>query len=497
MKIEAVDIVQQRNVPVPHKGKKKLPVPDRGISTIVSIQVSNGDHTRETGLGEIRAMGFLTGESANGAYAFARQLAAALVGAELPSGLGGMDAARASHTMVVDATKKLFGIDAENDLPDGLRPSVRLAFDCAILDAMARFAGKSVGALLGADDAPVVRNVVARSFAKPSDLLNSLLRGNRPAGWIRGSFARDGAMLASFAGAIAAASGGREDDFRGLCFDLDGRWKQDSLEAMLDGLKLTTAVRNSDLEFILEQPFPSRATTWYRDAIQRLSEADPAIGQRIRFLIGDNLTGAAALAPLARVIPHVDLKITPQACGSVYNVISLLERAREMGFVGRVYLGNAGMNTELNSLMLVTLANLIGEEVLFSADHKREDGSRIRQVWPQVSVDEDTPMQLALPEGDGWGARLCKSGLEKRLRKCDFLRPARIAVDPDSLKAMMILRAFDDSALNLRVIEADPDEEMESDDTDQPETGDADTGFDAHDATTETEDDTDETSQQP
>lgn len=74
MKIEAVDIVQLRNMPIPRKGKKKLPVPDQGISTVVRVQISNGSAARQTGLGEIRAMGFLTGESPNGAYAFARRL---------------------------------------------------------------------------------------------------------------------------------------------------------------------------------------------------------------------------------------------------------------------------------------------------------------------------------------------------------------------------------------------------------------------------------------
>jgi hypothetical protein len=191
-------------------------------------------------------------------------------------------------------------------------------------------------------------------------------------------------------------------------------------------------------------------------------------------MIGNDLGSADALEPLKRLIPQVDLKITPQKCGSVHAVLNLLERARDMGFAGRVYLGNAGANTELNSLMLVTLALLIDEDVQFSADHKREDGSNIRQVWPQVTVDDDMPMALSLPEGPGWGeARLCKSGLEKRLRKCDFMRPAFVSVDPDSLKTLMVIRAFDDSTLTVRELEADPDE-TDAEEMDAPGAGGAD-----------------------
>jgi len=476
MKIEAVDILQLRNVPIPRKGKKKLPVPDQGVSTVVQLHVSQGG-TRETGLGEIRAMGFLTGETANGANAFARRLGEALIGAEIPTGLTGRAAAQASHDLVSTTCKQVFGIESENDLPDSLRPSVRFGFDAAILDVMARVAGQNVAGLLGASPAPVRRNVVARSFTQPGKLLNSLLQGNRAQGWMRGSYARDGASMASVMGAVSAATSGSEGPLRGLCFDLAGRWKPQAVALLLEGLGNTAAIRSSKLEIVLEQPFPSRATAWYREAVATLEAADPALAGRIRLMIEDDLTSAEALAPMARLMPHVDLKITPQKCASLHGVLALLDRAREMGFAGRVYLGNAGMNTELNSLMLVTLAQLIGGEMLFSADHKREDGTKIRQAWPQVEVDAGDPMLLSLPEGTGWGGRLCKSGLEKRLRKAAFLRPAAVSVDPASLKSLTILRAFDDSALNIRQFEIDPEEEEE----DLPDSSTGDEAEDLHD----------------
>jgi len=464
MKIEAVDIVQLRNMPVPRKGKKKLPVPDQGVSTVVQLHLSGTNGQRGTGLGEIRAMGFLTGETANGAYAFARRLGEALIGTEIPAGLSGRDATRASHDLVAEAARRAFGIEAENELSDSLCPAVRFGFDCALLDAMARDAGQSVAALLGADGAePVRRNVLARSFAQPSKLLNSLLQGNRPHGWLRGSYARGGATLASVVGAVAAATAGHEGDMKGLCFDLAGRWRPQDVGLLLEGLNSTAAVRGSDFELVLEQPFPGRATAWYREAIALLADADPALARRIRFVLKDDLTSAAALTPMARLMPDVDLRITPQKCASLQGVLTLLDGARGMGFAGRVYLGNAGMNTELNSIMLVTLAQLLaqelGAEVLFSADHKREDGSNIRQAWPQVETDEETRTLLTPPEGPGWGARLCRSGLEKRLRKCDFLRTASVVVDPASLRSLMISRAFDDSTLNIRQVAFDPEED--------------------------------------
>jgi hypothetical protein len=186
---------------------------------------------------------------------------------------------------------------------------------------------------------------------------------------------------------------------------------------------------------------------------------------------------------MARLMPHVDLRLTPQKCGSLHGVLTLLDRARELGFAGRLHLGNAGMNTELNSIMLVTLAQLLaqepGAEVLFSAGPKREDASRIRQAWPQVESDEETGTRLSPPEGPGWGARLCRSGLEKRLRKCDFLRMTAVTVDPASLRSLMIIRAFDDSTLDIRQIDFDPEEEEDEDqpygsdpDGEDPEEGD-------------------------
>jgi L-alanine-DL-glutamate epimerase-like enolase superfamily enzyme len=482
MKIEAVDIVQLRNMPVPRKGKKKLPVPDQGVSTVVQLHLSGVNGQRETGLGEIRAMGFLTGESANGAYGFAQHLGEALIGAEIPAGLSGREALRASHDLMAEATRRAFGIEAENPLPDSLCPSVRFGFDCALLDAMARAAGQSVVALLGVEGAdPVRRNVLARSFAQPSALLNSLLQGNRPQGWLRGSYARGGATLASVVGAVAAATAGHEGEMKGLCFDLAGRWRPQEVALLLEGLNGTAAVRGSDFELVLEQPFPGRATAWYREAIATVAEADPALAGRIRFVLKEDLTSAAALEPMARLMPHVDLRLTPQKCASLHGVLTLLDRARELGFAGRLHLGNAGMNTELNSIMLVTLAQLLAEElgaeVLFSAGPKREDASRIRQAWPQVESDEETGTRLSPPEGPGWGARLCRSGLEKRLRKCDFLRMAAVTVDPASLRSLMISRAFDDSTLDIRQIDFDPEEEEDhpygSDpDGEDPEEGD-------------------------
>ncbi|MFC3612438.1 hypothetical protein ACFORG_01585 [Lutimaribacter marinistellae] len=457
MKIEAVDVVQMRNVPVPRRGKKKLPVPEQGFSTVVQITASSQGGKRHVGLGEIRAMSFLTGETPIAAFNFARRLGQALVGKVIPTDLDGEAATEASARIVTDATKEILGISEEDALADTMRPAVRFGFDCAILDCIAREAGKSVTALLGGSNEPVRRNVFSRSYAKPSILLNKLLRGNMPNGWLRGSYAKDGATLASVVGAIAAATSGRGDDLQGVWFDLNNRWKPQDAMMMLEGLEGTPVLKASGVKILLEQPFHSYATAWYKDLFARLDELEAR--DRVHIMIEDGLTSAEALDPMKSLMPHVDLKVTPQKCGSLFGMMKMIERARELGFDGRIYLGNAGMNTELNSLMLVSVAQILGGNLLFSADYKREDGSKIRQVWPQVEADEIDRNILRLPEGDGWAAQLCQSGLQKRLRKCDFMRSSSVVPDVESLKTLLLMRAFDDSTLDVRQIEEDSDEE--------------------------------------
>ncbi|MEY8841141.1 hypothetical protein AB9K41_19105, partial [Cribrihabitans sp. XS_ASV171] len=325
------------------------------------------------------------------------------------------------------AAKEILGIAEENELSDAMHPAVRFGFDCALLDCLARGSGLSVGALLEAGAEPVRRNVFSRSFSKPSLLLNKLLRGNMPAGWLRGSYGKDGATLASVVGAIAAATSGRGEDLEGVWFDLNSRWKPQDAMLMLEGLDGTPVLRASGIKILLEQPFHSYATEWYKQLFTQLQ--DIGATERVHVMIEDDLTSAAALEPMASLMPHVDLKITPQKCGSLHGMTKMLERARELGFAGRVYLGNAGMNTELNSLMLVTVAQVLGGDLLFSADFKREDDSKIRQAWPQVEPDEIERNLLRMPEGEGWATQLCQSGLQKRLRKCDFMRASSVTPD--------------------------------------------------------------------
>ena len=459
MKIDAIDIIQTRNMAVPRKGKKRLPLPEQGVSTLIQVTAITDGGKRVTGLGEIRAMTFLTGETPANGYGFARRLGRALMGAELPEGLTGWDNAAATHALVTETTKSVKGIATENALDDRMHPAVRFGFDSALLEALANAAAVSVAGLLGGTPAPVRRNVFARSFAKPSRLLNALLTNNKPNGWLRGSYAKDGPALASVVGAISAATNGREDDMKGIWFDIKGRWRPEDLQMMLEGLAGTSAVRNSSLELMLEQPFPGHATAWYAKALELIGDVDGDLGGRITMMLEDGLTSAEALEPMAALMPHVDLKITPQKCGSFHALNAMLARADALGFKGRVYLGNAGMNTELNSLVLASLVQVLDRDILFSADHKREDDSKIRQVHPQLSPDEEDTRLLHLPEGSGWGTRLCKSGLEKRMRKSDFLRSASVSPDVDSLKTLLLMRAFDDSQLNIRQLDEDDEEE--------------------------------------
>ena len=89
-----------------------------------------------------------------------------------------------------------------------------------------------------------------------------------------------------------------------------------------------------------------------------------------------------------------------------------------------------------------------------------------------MTADGEDPCLLTPPDGPGWGTALCQSVLKKRMRKSDFLRNAEISPDKESLKTLLIMRAFDDSQLHVRQIqEADDDDD---DDHDQNAADDAD-----------------------
>lgn len=475
MKIDAIDIFQLRNMPVPSSGKgpkrKKLPVPDHGFSTVLQIAVMADDKTRHVGLGEIRAIPYLTGETPEGAYAAAQRLADALVGRDLPQTPDGMDAARTTAALVSAALHSAMGIADSDPLPPASHPAVRLAFDTALLDVMACVQGKTVTALLGGDTAPVRRNTFTRNFAKPSLLLNALMKGNRPHGWLRGSFPQNGTNLAAATGAICAATSGSENDLAGVWYDLKGRWTLGDVENMLDGMGSTNSMRGSSLSMLLEQPFASHATAWYADLVALLKKRENPLGDNLRVMVEIDPNSPAGLDA---VLGDVDIKITPQKCGSVADLLELLKAVRAKGFKGRVYLGNAGMNTELNSILLVTLAQVIGAQVndgdvLLSANYKPEDDAKIRQVYPQVTADSEDPCLLTPPDAPGWGAMLCQSVLSKRLRKQHFVRTSMVAPDKDSLKALTLMRAFDDSKLHIQQLDFG-DEDADTVDDDESET---------------------------
>jgi len=460
MKIDAIDIFQLRNMPVPFSGKganrKKLSMPDHGFSTVLQIAVIADDKTRHVGLGEIRAIPYLTGETPDGAYGAAQLLADALLGQDLPQALDGMEAARATATLVEQAMHRSMGIAHSDPLPAASNPAVRMGFDAALLDVMAHVQGKTVTALLGGDAAPVRRNTFTRNFAKPSLLLNALMTGNRPHGWLRGSFPKNGTNLAAATGAICAATNGSENDLAGVWYDLKGRWQLADVEDMLDGMGSTNSMRGSGLSMLLEQPFASHATAWYADLVALLKERENPLGDNLRVMVEVDPHSPAGLDA---VLGDVDIKITAQKCGSVAELMDLLDTVRAKGFKGRVYLGNAGINTELNSILLVTLAQIIGGDVLLSANYKAEETAKIRQVHPQVIPDSEDPCLLTPPDAPGWGTQLCQSVLNKRLRKQHFARMSMVEPDQDSLKALTLMRAFDDSQLHIQRLDFEDDDD--------------------------------------
>jgi len=459
MIISAIDVVQVRNMPVPRAGKKKLPMPDHGLSTLIQIHAVLDDDRRLTGIGEIRAMPFLTGEAPLRAYNFASRLGAKLIGAELGDKVDGWDAARATHDLVTQAIRTCVGIADDSPLPDTLFPAVRFAYDCALLDLCARARDQSVVELLAGEIRPVRRNVYSRNFDNPGLLVNSLLKGNRPVGWLRGGYSKGGTSLATIVRAVAAAAaGGRLVE--GIWLDINGRWAIDDLRALLDELSMFPMAGGKSIGIILEQPFMSYATGYYRQAIALLKNTTRRNLPSVRLMLDDGLVSAASLAAVAEFMPYVDLKITPQKCGSFHAIREMLEAARGHGFVGKVYLGNAGTTTEMNTLVLTALAQLLPEVGYFSAGLKT-DGD-IRQIHPQVHAQDPLEQELISPDGPGWATRLCQSTLKKRLVRFEPLRGKAISPDTHSARILLIMNAFDDSQLHAPAAVAADEEFQET-----------------------------------
>ncbi|WP_282027056.1 hypothetical protein [Limimaricola cinnabarinus] len=447
MQIKTVDLIQIRNMPVPRDGKTKLPMPDHGYSTIVRICATR-DGVRHVGLGEIRALNSLTGETPDKAYEIAQQLGRALVGLRLEED---DNPARATHALMDGVLRSEFGIAPETLLPERFYPAVRLGFDAALLDALARSRDESVASLLGAGQTtgPVQRNVHSRKFSKPSKILNSMMHGDHPTGWLRGRVDRSVKKSVSVLKAIALASGGDSDILEGVCYVINGGWTPKHVDVLTTQMSESAPLRQSSLKVLLEQPFPAYATGWYQDLLNRIAALDDPFLGRVRVMIEDGVRTAAGIERSAALMPHVDIKIVPQTHGSLFAIREALDRARALGFDGRIYLGNAGMNTELNSLLLASLALTMTQPPLFSADRKSEEPRPIRQFHPQLTTDPADRHRLFLPKGAGWGSELCRSSLEKRLRNCIRFSCNGIETKTTRLKAQLIAEAFDDSTLEI------------------------------------------------
>lgn len=110
MQITGADILHVRLAAYPRKGKKRLPLPSGDQSVMVQLHATTADGRSLTGLGEIRALQGLTGESPKAAYANARRLSIALTGAELDETLTGRAATAATAALVTGVERDRRGI---------------------------------------------------------------------------------------------------------------------------------------------------------------------------------------------------------------------------------------------------------------------------------------------------------------------------------------------------------------------------------------------------
>lgn len=447
MKITGSDILMVRLAPYPRDAKRKrLPLPDEDQSVMVRLTATASDGRVLAGLGEIRALTGLTGESPKAALNSTKALAEALIGAELDESLDGRAATAATaalmHGIIERVARARHGIAQDRPVPSALHPvAAGFGLDLALLDLIARAQGRSMLDLLGGSPAPVARNVFFMPFRNPGDVVNRLLREGRPQGWLRGRLNRRGTALTAILSAVAAGTMSGGDALRGVWVDLGGRWTDEDFETFLASVSDNAMLKMRGLETVLEQPFPDHASAWYRAAFEAVSGQD---GPKVHIMLKDAAVAPETLEPVADYLPHVDLKITPQRCGSVEGVFRLLEAARGHGFRGGVYLANAGRSTAFNSIVLATLARLVPESAFFSAIPV-VSGS-IRQVMPQLAAVEGAEAPtFTLPDGAGWGAELCRSVLTRRLLRACFLREGAEEVDHDALLEALREAAHDDS----------------------------------------------------
>ncbi len=443
MNIVAIDLVSVGHARPSRSQVGSTMVPDRDVSIMVKVKARTSAGETLSGLGEIRALKSLTGESQRDAFDFAGRLAWSLRGAEIDEGLEGRAAARAAEALVGRHVKEACGISHDRRLPRAVHPAVRFGFDSAILDLMARQAGRSVLRLLGGAPKSVPLNVLSVDFANPVSIIGAMRQPSRSRVWLRGRFNGIGAATRDVFTAVDVASAASDAAIEGIWFGLGGDWSYRDFEGMLGEMQdpVRTGVR-----VMVEQPFAPIADAYYRAAFA----AADAGGWPLRFMVED---AVGADASVDAYLGSADLRVTPQVFGSVHGVLERLDAVREAGFRGGVYLGNAGRNTAFNTLVLVTLAQLLPDVQYFSA--RPVVRRNLRQVHPQSEVvaaglaGGDGEAVVA-PEGLGWATNLARSVLRTRLFQTEFVREAHVAgVDQHVMTEELILEAFEDALLAI------------------------------------------------
>jgi L-alanine-DL-glutamate epimerase-like enolase superfamily enzyme len=443
MRLNAIDVLYSRNMAVQKKGKDKLPLPDYGYSTVIQVHAEHGGQSY-SGLGEIRALPSITGESPKSAYKLACRLATRIRGNNIDYGTG-HEPLFALADMLELELKSLFGIDPKAPLPQGFGQSVLYGFECALLDLLARISGKSVAELYGCTSKPVIQDVRARSVRSLNRFLNSLIRYKGPQGWLRSRLAGDAANAGVVMSAVAATLKGREHSIKGIWLDINGGWDKDSVGDLIRILRSNPIIGEAGVDLIIEDPFPGYATAHYRHALDAVIETQNHGGGRVRLMVGDAVWGRDSLRSIEKLLPFVDLKITPQKAGGFAEVLRMENLAREMGFSGEIYLGNTMKNTPLNTAALVALAQILESPVHLSAGIAPSE--KVRMFAGGVrNYEEGGNQYLALDGKEGWAARICRSGLKHRVKASKFIRTSEVTLaGKEALLELLYLNAVDGS----------------------------------------------------
>lgn len=391
------------------------------------------------GLGEARPTR-ASDETLASATRYARKMARCLVGRTLRK--DSESPVREVNDITDEIICDISGIGNNGIIERRPNPSVCFAAECAVLDLMARHRGVSITEL---DACPnkgsVQRNVFNDPLRDIEKLLPGIDEGKQLQGWLRLGRRISGDEAAALINSLMFTLGDGSPDLSGIILNAGQRWSPAEWEEFCDSLNLTDLLAKPNISVVVEDPFPEDADTFYQQAFEKIE------GSPIRIMLSAPVWGPESIKKLAPYLPHVDLKVIPQRVGGYHDVLEAEREAQAHGFKGGIFLAGVNGTTNLNTLAMVSLAGAMCHCRYFSTSFRKED--KVRLVYPHAELDDNV---IRLPEGPGFAANLCRSGVRRRLVSINAY-DADGSIRAGSARRALLERVYDDRALHPEVSE--------------------------------------------